>query len=86
MTSVRLARQALSAKTGALVMWQAVAQAPQGVDAAQLLQAETDGLYPRGTAEFLQHHRIICKTGNRFTMSAAVAQVGLAVETEAVAG
>jgi hypothetical protein len=81
-TSVRLARQALSTKTGALAMWQAIAQAPQGVTAAELLQAEAAGLYPRGTVDFLQHHRIVDKVGDRFTMSTTIAQMGREVEVE----
>lgn len=81
LTSVRLVRQALSAKTGALAMWQAVAREVQGIDAAQLLQTEADGMYPRGTVEFLLHHHVVVKTGSRFTMATTVARVGLEAET-----
>ncbi len=85
-TSLRLVKQALSAKTGALAMWRMVAQTPQGVDAAQLLQSEADGLHPRGTAEFLQHHRIIHRSGKCFVTSTVVSQAGLVVEAEVAAG
>lgn len=86
-TSLRLVKQALSTKTGALAMWQAIAQEAQrvqegqqsqGVDATQLLLAEADGTYPRGTAEFLQHHGIVHRIGNRFVMSSAVIAASVA--------
>lgn len=86
LTSARLVRQALSTKTGALATWQAVAREPQGTDVARLLQAEVDGVYPRGTAEFLEHHHVIRKIGNHFTMPTALAYVGLEAEAETSAG
>jgi hypothetical protein len=83
LTSMRLVGQALSTKTGALPMWRAVAQMPQGADAAQLLQAEADGHYPRGTAEFLQHHRILHKVGNRFVMPTAAIRIAPSLDVDA---
>lgn len=78
-TSLRLTNEALSMRAGALPMWTFAAGFPNGVDEKGLEKFEPDGLALSATREFLQHHRILERRGNRYHVLAPLARFALGV-------
>lgn len=74
---LELTAAALSTKAGALPMWIFAAGCEEGVDESELCKFEAAGPGSTATRDFLQHHRILERRGNRFLILEPLARFAL---------